>query len=332
MFKFSIRRVAALIVFATVLCVCSAGLIECIFPSESAVAIVRLFTKDEAAEVVEELRQVPEYTTKLLDVTHGVSSGSQLTPEGQTLAASKPHISQSVQGKKPPEYNELGNFAHPFMQRISARDMAKLIAYLKQSGGYTLVTTQELGNCLWASVLRGTNVKQEFTSMHLRRLVAKMIGAFPQFFFDYLKFSLASLYGQDRPSEEEIAQKEKEGTITAEQAHDYRLPGPFSFADYVQHIITDGTWGDDHILTLISLLWQVKITVLNASTLGETRIRHDDKLADAELVLVLIGGDHYMGTGEYAGLINYTAGLIILAAGLIPQRRFIGVVGCVTVA
>ena len=62
MFKFSIHRVAALIIFATVICVCSAGLIECIFPSESAAAIVRLFTKDEAAEVVEQLKQVPEYT------------------------------------------------------------------------------------------------------------------------------------------------------------------------------------------------------------------------------------------------------------------------------
>ena len=108
---------------------------------------------------------------------------------------------------------------------------------------------------MWASVLRGTNVMQEFVIIVFVRLVAKMIGAFSQFFFDYLKFTLASVYGQDRPTEEEIAQKEKEGTITAEQAHDYRLPGPFTFAEYVQHILTDGTWGDDHILTLISLLW-----------------------------------------------------------------------------
>ena len=240
------------------------------FVVESAAAVVRLFTKAEALEVVDQLKQEPEYNLKLLDVTHGVSSGSQLTPEGQAFASSKPHISQDAQGKKPPEYSELGNFPHPFMPRISAREMAKLIAYLKSNGGYNLITTQELGNCLWASVLRGTNVKQEFTSMHLRRLVAKMIGAYPKFFFDYLKFSLVSVHGQNRPTEEEIAQKEKDGTITADQAHDYRLPGPFSFAEYVQHILTDGTWGDDHILTLISLLWQVKITVLNASTLGET--------------------------------------------------------------
>ena len=44
--------------------------------------------------------------------------------------------------------------------------------------------------------------------------------------------------------------------------------GPFTFAEYVQHLLTDGTWGDDHVLTLVSLLWQVKITILNAATLG----------------------------------------------------------------
>ena len=76
MFKFSICRVAVLIVFTAVSSVLAAGLIECIFPSESAATVVCLFTKDEAAEVVEQLKQVPEYTTKLLDVTHGVSSGS----------------------------------------------------------------------------------------------------------------------------------------------------------------------------------------------------------------------------------------------------------------
>ena len=262
-----------------------------LFIIESTTAKVKLFTKEEAAAVVEKLKGVPEYNVKLLDVTHGVSSGEELTPEGQAFAASKPRISQFPEGKRSPEYTELGNFPHP---RISA----KLIAFLKGNGGYSLITTQELGNCMWASVLRGTDVKKEFASMYLRRLVVMMIGAYPKFFFNYLKYSLASTYGQDRPTEEEITRKEKEGTITSEQAHDYRLPGPFTFAEYVQHLLTDWTWGDDHVLTLVSLLWQVKITVLNAATLRETRIRHNDRLSDAELMVVFIGGDHYMGTGQ----------------------------------
>lgn len=258
----------------------------------------QLFTKEEAEDVVQQLKAVPDYNIKLMDVTHGVSSGADLTEEGQAYAASKPKVSHFPEGKQPPSYSELGNFPHPFMQRISAREMARLIAFLKMNGGYTLVTTQELGNCLWASVLRGTEVKKEFTSMHLRRLVVKMVGSFPEFFFNYLHHNVASIYGQDRPTEEEIEQREREGKISAQQAHDYRLPGPFTFAEYVDHLLTNGTWGDDMVLTLISLMWQVKITILNASTLGETRIRHNERLTDADLVVVFIGGDHYMGTGK----------------------------------
>ena len=104
--------------------------------------------KGEAQGVVEKLKGVADYNVKLLDVTHGASSGAALTPEGQAFADSKPRISQFPEGKRPPEYTELGNFPHPFMSRISAREMAKLIAFLKGNGGYSLVTTQELGNCM----------------------------------------------------------------------------------------------------------------------------------------------------------------------------------------
>ena len=105
------------------------------FTVESTTAKVKLFTKEEAAAVVEKLKAVPEYNVKLLDVTHGVSSGEALTPEGQAFADSKPRISQFPEGKRPPEYTELGNFPHPFMPRISTREMAKLMAFLKGNGG-----------------------------------------------------------------------------------------------------------------------------------------------------------------------------------------------------
>ena len=153
-----------------------------LFVIKSTTVKVKLFTKEEAAAVVEKLKGWADYNVKLLDVTHGASSGAALTPEGQAFANSKPRISQFPEGKRAPEYTELGNFPHPFMSRISVREMAKLIAFLKGNGGYSLITTQELGNCMWASVLRGTDVKKEFASMHLKRLVVMMIGAYPKLF------------------------------------------------------------------------------------------------------------------------------------------------------
>ena len=298
MFNFSATGAAGSVKFDAGLVTFAAGLIAYMFLSESASCKVMLYTHAEAEEVIATLKQVPEYNVKLLDVTHGASSGTQHSPESQAFANSKPRVSQDPEGKQPPDYDELGNFAHPYMQRITARKMAKLLAFLKFNGGYNLITTQELGNCLWASVLRGTDVKKEYTTMHLRRQVVKMIGAYPDFFFKYLQYNLASVYGQNRPTEEEVAAMEKEGSIKPQQAHDYRLPGPFTFTEFVEYLLKDGTWGDDHVLTLISLMWQIKITILNADTLGETHIRHDCRLSDAELVVVFIGGDHYMGTGK----------------------------------
>ena len=257
---------------------------------------MRLFTQDEARATIDQLNQVEEYKVPLLDVTHGASSGQDLTPEGLIYQQSLV-ITHTSQGEDVPEFEELGEAPHPHCDRLLARQMARVIAYLRKNGGYQLVTTQELGNCLYASVLRGSDCKKEFVSMHLRRLLLKMIGAYPDFFFKLLSHVVATQYGQDRPSPEEIDRMEREGEISAAQAHDYRLPGPFSFIQYCEHLLTNATWGDEIVLVLISMLWQVTITVLNADTLGEVRVRHNRPMQHADLLVVFIGGDHYMGAG-----------------------------------
>ena len=71
-----------------------------LFTIESATAKVKLFTEEGAQGVVEKLKGVADYNVKLLDVTHGTSSGAALTPEGQAFADSKLRISQFSEGKK----------------------------------------------------------------------------------------------------------------------------------------------------------------------------------------------------------------------------------------
>ena len=142
------------------------------------------------------------------------------------------------------------------------------------------------------------SVKKEFATMHLRRLLVVLLGNYPEFFFNSLKYSLATTYGQDRLNESEIARREKAGKIKAGQSADFRLPGPFSFVTYWKHILQNKSWGDAHILTLISMMWQVTITSLNADTLGEIHIRHDRPIDKADIVVIHAGGDHYMGCGK----------------------------------
>ena len=146
--------------------------------------------------------------------------------------------------------------------RLSARHMARIIAYMKVNGGYTIVQTQELGNCLYASILRGTDVRKEFTTMHLRRMLVVLISKHPHFFFEFLKVPLAKHYGHDRISPDELNRQEAAGECTEAYARDQRLPGPFCLKTFCEHLLTDGTWGDDLILTLVSCMWQIRITTL----------------------------------------------------------------------
>ena len=257
---------------------------------------MRLFTHDEAKAALEGIKQVPEYNDTLLDVTHGASSGQVLTPEGLCYQASKNNKYERVE-EDVPDFEELGDAPHPYCEGMLAKDIARLMAYLRKHGGWQLVTTQALGNCLYSSVLRGTNCKKEFVSMHLRRLLIMLLSAYPEFCFNYLKHAIATTYGQDRPPPEVIDERERSGKLTAAEAHELRMPGPFSFAQYCEHILTDGTWGDDLFLTLVSLLWQVSITILQADDFGEIRIRHNRPIRNVDLLLIFIDGDHYMGAG-----------------------------------
>ena len=255
-----------------------------------------LYTDAEAQAALDTIKQVADYNLPLMDVTHGASSGQPLCTEGQYYQASK-NIYHGRQEEDVSEFEELGDAPHPYCEGLLARQMARLMAYLRKHGGWQLVTTQALGNCLYSSVLRGTDCKKEFVSMHLRRLLIMLLSAYPDFFFNYLKHAIASTYGQDRPTPEEIDERERAGKLTAAEAHELRMPGPFSFSQYCQHLLTDGTWGDDLSLTLISCMWQISITILQADTFGEIRIRHDRPLRNVDLVVVFIDGDHYMGAG-----------------------------------
>ena len=170
-------------------------------------------------------------------------------------------------------------------------------------------------------------MKREVASMMLRRFIVKKITQFPAFFSKFLKISLAHTYGHERRDPAEVDRLEREGKISADDAADERLPGPFSLVTFCQHLLQDKTWGDQHVLAILSCLWQIRITVLHAEDLTETRIRHDLPLPKTDLLLLFTGGNHFMGAGKcflFYGLIIYPAGslkvpmqqlILVLATG-----------------
>ena len=97
-----------------------------------------------------------------------------------------------AQGTPVNEYWELDNETG-IGSRLSARHMARIISYMKVNGGYTIVQTQELGNCLYASILRGTDIRKEFTTTHLRRMLVVLISKNPHFFFQNFMAMIGSV-------------------------------------------------------------------------------------------------------------------------------------------
>ena len=80
------------------------------------------------------------------------------------------------------------------------------------------------------------------------------------FLFPLLKANLTTTYGFPRMSQEEYQQKYEAGTLTEDEVDDH---------GYMKTLLKEGFWGDELCLALVSMMWQVGITVV----IGETSIK-----------------------------------------------------------
>lgn len=209
---------------------------------------------------------------------------------------------EEVEGKKPKEYPGLKKFGGRAGEAIyglsNHAELSKLMEYIHLNGGYELVPVQGRGACLYASIRRGLDVPKEYTNTHLRRQLVMTILNHMDFFFEMLKNSILGQYGHDRMPEEELRQKELNKEVTVDFAREQRLPGPFSFLSWLRYSLQRDSWGDETTLALISMMWQLRITVVYAETLIQEKIRHKQPLQKADIVVVYCGGTHYVGAGK----------------------------------
>ena len=80
-----------------------------------------------------------------------------------------------------------------------------------------------------------------------------------------------------------------------EEAHGF---GPFSYKEYLMHILGHHEWGDNFLCGVIAHMWKQRVTVNIADTLAEIRYFHTAPLEKADIVLVHVGGCHYLGAGK----------------------------------
>ena len=145
-------------------------------------------------------------------------------------------------------------------------DLKRIMLYLKQYCKLTPKAVQARGACMMASVRRCAAVPYEYTNSHLRRQIVVFICNAAEYLFPMLQVHIKGNYGHARLSRSQFKRKEREGTLTPQERSEYNEPGPFSPVSYLEAFLDKGFYGDEITLVVMSMMWQLRITVLQAET------------------------------------------------------------------
>ena len=138
----------------------------------------------------------------------------------------------------------------------------------------------------------------EWSNTHLRCQVVAHIVRHVQFLFPLIAVHIQGNYGHLRISETEYNDKMDDSTTIQQEREDYEAPGPFSLVTYLQAMLKGDFYADEITLIVISMMWQVRVTVLNGETLHQIKIRHGNKTENVDLAVAHCSWNHYIPLGE----------------------------------
>ena len=181
-------------------------------------------------------------------------------------------------------------------------EFSSLLEYLQLNGGWFPFHVQRRGACQFAAFRRGIDCPMEYTNTHLRRqLVMEMI-RYKEFFLPHLTDAISGGYG-GKLSADEYARRDRAGLLTAAVRQAYEEPGPFSYLMYLEHILKRDSWGDEITLVILSMVFQLRITVVTVPSLHGDPICHINVLDKSDIVLLRSSSNHYLSAGMYASCI-----------------------------
>ena len=238
------------------------------------------------------------------------------SPRGSPAAAAKPskkpaisrlaHSSDDpvIEGKKPKKTKRLKDRGLPLANIYNLNDsnqVTRLQEYLADNGGWELFHTPKNGQCLWSAARKGIELPEEYRNDHLRYQLIYFCVKNHGFCFTVLKTLIEQEYGQKRVSREEYIERmtSQDNPLTDREIARYNKPGPFTFLGYLTHMMHSSSWGDHGVITIMSMMWQITITILNAEYLTQIKIRHARPIQDVDLLLIFSGQSHYLGACEY---------------------------------
>ena len=114
-----------------------------------------------------------------------------------------------------------------------------------------------------------------------------------EYLFPLLQVHIKGNYGHLRLTKKQYEDKEKKHTLTDQERTEYWEPGQFSLVSYIEAFVARDFYGDEITLVLISMMWQMRITVIHAETLFQTKICHSNTIYLADIVVFRTRLSHY---------------------------------------
>ena len=204
---------------------------------------------------------------------------------------------QHIEGEVPPHFPEQASYSSHASTSLCLENQeqyTRLAHYMYTQGRHDCVPVAPDGSCMFSSLRRIISALFEYRNIHLRRQLVITLANHKEFFFNLLKEHIRGTYGFPRLSDEEYQRRYNEGLLTDQEVQDHNCPGPFSFHSYLSALLDPEMWGDEQVLCLCSMMWQIGLTVVSAENFTQIRFRHRSSLERADGVLVLCQGQHYV--------------------------------------
>ena len=253
-----------------------------------------LETSTAYTEVLLLERQSDEDSQHAAARNHNDKAGTELRDQTTT-------VQDVIEGKAPDEYAALAGMdtgANQLYGLVDQRLLNRLFQYAGENWGYSVKHSQQRGSCLYHSVRRVLNCPKEWTNTYLWHQIVAHIVAHVQFIFPLIAVHIQGNYGHVRLTEEQYNNKIADGTITQNDKEDYEAPGPFSLVTYLQAMLKGDFYADEITLIILSMMWQVRVTVLNSETLHQIKIRHGNKIEKVDIAVVHCSGNQYLPLGK----------------------------------
>ena len=255
----------------------------------------------QAVRAIESLRPVPAYND-ILKLEGLTEEAGAIDQAGHELLDLCRFEASRVEGKVPTkDYTTLKNQSTYSNIAVGLQNMQqykRLEDYLRLNGGMEMYSVQMRGACMFASLRRCIDCPLEYSNTHLRRQLVVTVTENPEFFWPVLSQHIKGNYGHLRLDTATFNKKTQDGTITQQEREDYECPGPFSLVSYLKALMKRTFWGDEMVLMISSMMWQVGITVLTGETLRCIKFRHSNALSKADIVLIRSGNNHYVPAGK----------------------------------